>query len=157
MDIDLSRNALPKLAVIRCMFNPNYLSRSERRAGARIDARLSMQVSQPVQAPDRAVQSRQSVSDMMMFTMERSNPYVAADPSLARPALAAPAAHHGNRQPMPLNYLGCLRPPTFFPRAHDLAPKPQKRIVGFDIAGSEASPSDSSNSDSEGSLSDSGE
>ena len=139
------------------MFNPNYLSRSQRRYGAGANALSSIQVSQPAQIPEVNLVSRHSVSDMMMFAMDQSVSHAVVDGGTARPRLVGPANHPDQRATHQSNYLGCLKAPTFFPREKGVAPKPQKRIVGFDLAGYMGSPSEVSSSDSESTLSDSGE
>ncbi len=104
-----------------------------------------------------ASSSRNSVADMMMFSMDPSHPNFT--PNLAAEVLPAPASteRRSNRQPVAVSYVGCQRPPTFFPREHDLAPQPKKRIVGFCIRDTERSSSDSDDGllfDSEGGSAD---
>ncbi len=139
------------------MFNPNNMSRSERRDQIRSRALRSIfeLPTSPVCVP--ASSSRNSVADMMMFSMDPSHPKLVSNFTVD--VLPAPASTTGrnNRQPAAVSYVGCQRPPTFFPRRHDLVPQPKKRIVGFCIADAERSASDSDDNlraDSDGGSSD---
>ena len=129
-------------------YDPNYLSRSERRHQGRLGALPVTQESKAMHTPAPAVPTPYSVGDMMMFSMDPSHrkqtPNLAASPSSA---LAMPKGR-GDQTPAVVTYLGLQRPPTFFARTRTLAPQPQRRIVGFCISDSESSGSDRSSSDS---------
>ena len=140
------------LAVVGCMFkyDPNHLSRSERRHQTRMGARPVIQDSQGPNAPTPAVPTPYSVRDTMMFSMDpsrRQQTFDLAASPLA--ALATPRRSSGTPQePAAVNYLGHQRQPTFFPRTRENIAQPQKRVVGFCISDSEGSGSERSSSDS---------